>query len=263
MLLADAVDRLPDDYREAFVLRTLEHVPFEDIAARMGRSTGAVRMLWARAVKKLNEMLEEAGMNGDVAASRDGNDSGSQDGELARALESYLSAVEAGRPVDPDRLAAEHPAIADELRSCLEVLRLAGRVEAEPGADGPDEGRPVDPDRMLGDFRMIRQVGRGGMGVVYEAEQVSLHRRVALKVLPFASALDPLQLRRFQTEALAAAQLHHTNIVPVFSVGCERGVHYYAMQYIEGQTLAALVRDLRRLEGLDAAAPASASSNTT
>ncbi len=102
---------------------------------------------------------------------------------------------------------------------------------------------------MLGDFRMIRQVGRGGMGVVYEAEQVSLHRRVALKVLPFASALDPLQLRRFQTEALAAAQLHHTNIVPVFSVGCERGVHYYAMQYIEGQTLAALVRDLRRLAG--------------
>jgi RNA polymerase sigma-70 factor, ECF subfamily len=61
VLLADAVDRLPDDYREAFVLRTLEHVPFEEIAARMGRSTGAVRMLWARAVKKLNEMLEESG----------------------------------------------------------------------------------------------------------------------------------------------------------------------------------------------------------
>ena len=89
---------------------------------------------------------------------------------------------------------------------------------------------------MLGDFRILRQVGRGGMGVVYEAEQVSLHRRVALKVLPFAAALDPHQLRRFQTEAQAAAQLHHTNIVPVFSVGCERGVHYYAMQYIEGQT---------------------------
>jgi RNA polymerase sigma-70 factor, ECF subfamily len=61
VLLADAVDRLPADYREAFVLRTLEHVPFEEIAARMGRSTGAVRMLWTRAVKKLNEMLEESG----------------------------------------------------------------------------------------------------------------------------------------------------------------------------------------------------------
>ena len=78
-----------------------------------------------------------------------------------------------------------------------------------------------------------------------------------LKVLPFAAALDPHQLQRFQTEAQAAAQLHHTNIVPVFSVGCERGVHYYAMQFIEGQTLAALIRDLRRLEGLEKTAPAS------
>ena len=192
-------------------------------------------------------------MNGDAARSRDGSESGVRDGELARALEAYLSAVEAGRPVDPDRLAAEHPAIADELRSCLEVLRLAGRVETEPGAEAAVEAIE-DPaaTTTLGDFRILRQVGRGGMGVVYEAEQVSLHRRVALKVLPFAAALDPSQLRRFQTEALAAAQLHHTNIVPVFSVGCERGVHYYAMQYIEGQTLAALVRDLRRLSGLEA-----------
>jgi eukaryotic-like serine/threonine-protein kinase len=73
---------------------------------------------------------------------------------------------------------------------------------------------------------------------------------VALKVLPFAAALDPHQLRRFQIEAQAAAQLHHTNIVPIFSVGCERGVHYYAMQFIEGQTLADLIRDLCRLAGL-------------
>jgi serine/threonine protein kinase len=150
--------------------------------------------------------------------------------------------------VDPERLAAEYPAIAGELRSCLEILRLAGRVEGEPGAAAAVEGTEDHaPAPMLGDFRILRQVGRGGMGVVYEAEQVSLHRRVALKVLPFASALDPQQLRRFQTEA----QLHHTNIVPVFSVGCERGVYYYAMQYIEGQTLAALIRDLRRFSGLE------------
>jgi serine/threonine protein kinase len=179
----------------------------------------------------------------------------STDGKLARALEAYLSAVERGQAVDPERLAAEYPAIAGELRSCLEILRLAGRVEGEPGAaaavDGTEDHAPAP---MLGDFRILRQVGRGGMGVVYEAEQVSLHRRVALKVLPFASALDPQQLRRFQTEAQAAAQLHHTNIVPVFSVGCERGVHYYAMQYIEGQTLAMLIRDLRRLSGLEPSA---------
>ena len=74
------------------------------------------------------------------------------------------------------------------------------------------------------------------MGVVYEARQVSLDRRVALKVLPFAAVLDQRQIERFN-EARAAEQLHHPNIVPVFDVGCQRGVHYYAMQYVEGQSL--------------------------
>jgi serine/threonine protein kinase len=84
------------------------------------------------------------------------------------------------------------------------------------------------------------------MGVVYEAVQRSLGRRVALKVLPFAAALDAKQLRRFKNEAQAAAHLHHTNIVPVYAVGSERGVHYYAMQLIEGQNLASLIDGLRR-----------------
>jgi serine/threonine protein kinase/Tfp pilus assembly protein PilF len=179
------------------------------------------------------------------------------DSELARVLESCLARIEAGQPVDVDRLAGEHPGIADQLRSCLGVLRLAGRVE---GNVEHDSSCPCDdalePEMRLGDFRLIHPVGRGGMGIVYEAEQVSLHRRVALKVLPFAATLDPHQLQRFQTEAQAAAQLHHTNIVPVFSVGCERGVYFYAMQFIEGQTLAALIRDLRRLEGLETEAHA-------
>jgi serine/threonine protein kinase/tetratricopeptide (TPR) repeat protein len=87
------------------------------------------------------------------------------------------------------------------------------------------------------------------MGIVYEAEQLSLHRRVALKVLPFAGTLDPRQLQRFQNEAQAAACLHHTNIVPVYFVGCERGVHFYAMQFIDGQTLAELIRQLRQPAG--------------
>src|SRR5207248_1099778 len=101
----------------------------------------------------------------------------------------------------------------------------------------------------LGDFRIVREIGRGGMGVVYEAVQISLSRRVALKILPFAAALDSKQLQRFKNEAQAAAHLQHTNIVPVYYVGCERGVHFYAMQYIEGQTLATLIRDLRQLAG--------------
>jgi WD40 repeat protein/serine/threonine protein kinase len=104
----------------------------------------------------------------------------------------------------------------------------------------------------LGDFCIVREIGRGGMGIVYEAVQVSLGRRVALKVLPFAAAMDTKQLQRFKNEAQAAALLHHTNIVPVYAVGCERGMHFYAMQYIEGQTLAALILDLRRPTGLEA-----------
>ncbi len=176
----------------------------------------------------------------------------SLDSELAGALESYLAAIEQGHPVDLERLAAQHPKIAEEFRACLGVLRLASQVERNEEADFSghtelehQQGLP----NLLGDFRILRAIGRGGMGIVYEAEQLSLHRRVALKVLPFAAALDPQLMQRFKTEAQAAARLHHTNIVPVFSVGCERGVHYYAMQLIEGQTLAALISDLRKLEG--------------
>ena len=78
---------------------------------------------------------------------------------------------------------------------------------------------PCDPLERLGDYRILREIGRGGMGVVYEAEQESLGRHVALKVLPEQRSPDPKQLRRFQREARAAARLHHTNIVPVFGVG--------------------------------------------
>src|SRR5205085_11092446 len=109
----------------------------------------------------------------------------------------------------------------------------------------------------LGDFRIIREVGRGGMGVVYEAEQVSLGRRVALKVLPFAAAMDPRQLQRFRNEARAAAGLHHEHIVPVYAVGCERGTHFIAMQFVEGATLARAIREAH-VPGEPASAPAPA-----
>ena len=102
----------------------------------------------------------------------------------------------------------------------------------------------------LGDYRILREIGRGGMGVVYEAEQVSLRRHVALKVLPFAAMLDQRQLQRFRNEARAAASLDHPNIVSVHSVGCERAVHFYAMQFIEGQTLAEVIDQLRQASGM-------------
>jgi serine/threonine protein kinase len=104
----------------------------------------------------------------------------------------------------------------------------------------------------LGDFRIVREVGRGGMGVIYEAVQVSLGRRVALKVLLHAVALDPRQVQRFQVEAQAAASLSHPHIVPVFTTGSEGGVPFYAMQFIEGRDLARAIREFRGREDPDA-----------
>ena len=91
--------------------------------------------------------------------------------------------------------------------------------------------------KTIGDYRILREIGRGGMGIVYEAEQISLERHVALKVLPLSVVLDEQQISRFMVEAQAAAQLHHPNIVPIFSVGREDGVHCYSMPLIDGVSL--------------------------
>lgn len=167
------------------------------------------------------------------------------DVELARVLEMCLADIEAGRPVHAEELLAEHPDIAERLQTCLDALNLVQQATAELSGERLEPALPAVVGR-LGDFDNIREVGRGGMGVVYEAKQISLGRRVALKVLPFAATLDPRQLQRFLMEAQAAAILHHVHIVPIYSVGCERGVHYYAMQFIEGQTLAEAIAELRR-----------------
>ncbi len=132
--------------------------------------------------------------------------------------------------------------------------------------EGSSQSVSVEIPRVLGDYRLIREVGRGGMGVVYEAEQISLGRRVALKVLPFGAILDRRQIVRFKNEAQAAAQLHHPHIVPVFAVGCERGIHYYAMHFVDGWTVADLIKALRKQMGLTEAAqaiPASRQSRPT
>ncbi len=98
----------------------------------------------------------------------------------------------------------------------------------------------------LGDYRILREIGRGGMGVVYEAEQESLGRRVASRSSRPA-LVDPKQVRRFEREAKAAARLHHTNIVPVFGVGRQDGHHYYVMQFIAGRAWTLVLRRPARL----------------
>ena len=108
-------------------------------------------------------------------------------------------------------------------------------LRLELAADAAE--RFVPPSGPLGDFEIVREIGRGGMGIVYEAHQLSVDRRVALKLLPASEWLDPQRIERFAAEARAAAALHHTNIVPVFSQGHEQGVHYLAMQFIDGISL--------------------------
>src|SRR5207244_9602461 len=109
-----------------------------------------------------------------------------------------------------------------------------------------------------GEYRILREVGHGGMGVVYEAVQETLGRHVALKVLPFHAARSPTYLERFKREARAAAQLHHSNIVPVHGVGEHEGIHFYAMQFIHGQSLDLVLRELQRLRRDKSADAASA-----
>ena len=177
------------------------------------------------------------------------------DALLAEVLEEYLEGVEAGTAPPRAELLARHPELTAQLEACLASLDFIRR--AAPLPSSPPSGTPlpvaklpaeVMGDRVhLGDYRILREIGRGGMGIVYEAEQPALSRHVALKVLPFAAALDPRQLQRFRTEAKAAALLRHPHIVPVLGVGSERDVHYYVMKYIDGHALTDVIRELRAL----------------
>lgn len=141
-----------------------------------------------------------------------------------------------------------HPQIADDLREMLpamaEIEQVKDEVQAQPEAELPKL-------RQVGEYSILREVGRGGMGVVYEAEQVTLGRRVALKVL--AGGKSGHGLERFKREARAAARLHHTNIVPVFGVGDQEGTPYYVMQFIQGLGLDEVLDEVKRLQAMSGA----------
>jgi WD40 repeat protein/serine/threonine protein kinase/tetratricopeptide (TPR) repeat protein len=179
------------------------------------------------------------------------------DARVERALEEYAAAQEAGQDPDRAEFLRRHADIAPVLAECLDALRFVRDAAADVRPETPslplspstreaESGETVGPGFVLGDYRIVREVGRGGMGVVYEAVQLSLGRRVALKALPFAATVDDKEVQRFRIEAHAAASLHHPNIVPVYGVGCERGIHFYVMPFIEGRPLSDFIRELRR-----------------
>ncbi len=154
--------------------------------------------------------------------------------------------IQAGESIDLEEWVRRFPSCASELRELVPTMCFLNNLSRGLGEERAVSGETESAaGSVLGDFRILREVGRGGMGVVYEAEQLSLRRRVAMKVLPFAGVLDQRQLQRFRNESQAAASLRHPNIVQIFSVGCERGVHYFAMEFIEGRTLGELIDRLR------------------
>ncbi len=156
----------------------------------------------------------------------------------------YLRKLEAGERPDRNLILAQMPDLRERASEALDGVELAFSMQKRPRSICENSQR-VDAlsSEPLGDFRILRELGRGGMGVVYEAVQLSLARNVALKVLPFAAALDDRHRKRFLLEAQYAAQLHHPNIVPVYAVGCERGTHFYAMQLINGRSISASMFD--------------------
>jgi hypothetical protein len=164
-------------------------------------------------------------------------------GELA---EDFTEKVRNGHAPDIEAYASQHPEIAERIRELFPALMLLEGLAAAPSnatvdQNVADPSATLPPGTIFGQYRIVREIACGGMGIVYEAEHLTLHRQVALKVLPIAGPQAAKQLERFLREAKTAAGLHHTNIVPVFDVGQVRGTPYYAMQYIPGQSLDSVI----------------------
>ena len=157
---------------------------------------------------------------------------------LEEVLEQYMEELAEGREPDQQAYLRAYPALADALRGVFKTLDFVEATSKSLNASSLERGQ------QLGEFRVVREVGRGGMGVVYEAVQTSLNRRVALKVLPTAGLLTGNAAERFAREAATAGRLHHTSIVPVYAVGKEQGIHYYVMQFIDGHSLSEHLKGL-------------------
>jgi serine/threonine protein kinase len=170
--------------------------------------------------------------------------------ESERLFQEFIDRLESGETVDPDEYFTKYPELEDDLKVLFEALKH--RIPRSGKAAGKDgKGEPVEKDRILGDFKIIREIGHGGMGVVYEALQLSLGRRVALKVLPQHLGFSDRAIRKFQREAEAGGRQNHPGIVAIYSIGEHEGVHYIAQELVEGGfTLAEKLKSLRREDDL-------------
>ncbi len=173
---------------------------------------------------------------------------------LDQVIDRVMEEARGGQRPDLEGYYRAFPDLAEQLRDILPSLLMLedlGSVDGTPPLGGGIAAGSLPPLKQLGDYQILREIGRGGMGVVYEAVQLSLGRHVALKVLPAQLVRSANSLERFRREAQAAAQLHHSNIVPVFEMGEHEGIFFYAMQFIRGQTLDQVLDEVRRLRGMN------------
>ncbi len=177
---------------------------------------------------------------------------------LDQLAEEFAARLRLGESPTLEEYQRKHPDLADDLPTVPSAMIEMERADlGVVSVEIKTPARPAIAFQQFGDYRVVPEIGRGGMGVVYEAVQQSLGRSVALKLLPQQVSRNPRTLARFRQEARAAAKLHHTNIVPVFEVGQTGETCYFAMQLIHGQGLDQVIDELRRLkQGVPAGASA-------
>ena len=261
----EALNGLDPIDREVLSLRHFEQLTNTETARLLGVSEAAASNRYVRALKRLRPiLLTGPDLLGDLSGCA-GRGTPMTDPDLRRnpveiLAEEFLERYRRGERPSVTEYVNRHPELSGEIREVFPALLAIEGASPHPAALGAPRhtsthADDVLPDR-LGDFRIIGEIGRGGMGVVYEAIQESLGRHVALKVLPVGALTHPAALKRFHREARSVAALHHSNIVPVFGIGEQGGHHYYAMQLIHGQTLEAVLGGVRRLRDLTGPLPA-------
>ena len=166
---------------------------------------------------------------------------------LEKIVADYTRRFREGSPPAIGEYKSKYPKLANEIEELLTSVAMIEGLKIESASSSSGEDSSTDDlakRKQLGDYLLIRELGRGGMGVVFEAVHQSLGRRVALKVMKSRDANDEKYITRFRREAQAAAQLHHTNIVSVFGVGDCDGYHYYVMEFIDGIPLNQVVKTI-------------------